>query len=235
MLENRSQKIIMMIAVLAIFALACTTAGGGETAPTPDALGTVLAGVTNATQNAAATQAAMPESTDTSDQDEDAAPTATKTEDAATPESAITETPTITNTPSGFPSAIPLPDPQASNFYTCLTNCQSDGSNHQTSFPEKIEIIYFQFAFTEFPVGAPYSRAWYKDGAEWVRYDCYWPGPEEGIENITLTDPLGLPSGTWNLVVTINGEQVLNESLTIQGSWSQWSPPGHFTSCYGKR
>lgn len=236
-----SQKTILMVAVLAIFTLACSLSGVGtatELPPTPDALATVLAGVANATEKAEETQAVLPP-TATNTPETGGNDTGSPTEDviSTTPIAVNTETPTlaITNTPNGYPTAIPLPDPQASNFYTCLTNCAGDGSNHQTSFPEKVEIIYFRFDFTEFPIGAPYSRAWYKDGVEWVRYDCYWPGPEAGVEQITLTDPLGLPSGTWNLVVTINGVQVLNKTLTIQGSWNQWSPPGHFNSCYGKR
>lgn len=236
MKARNMEKSIMIAAVLAIFTLACSLSGGVATdiPPTPDALATVLAAVGDATQNAVDTPVVEPTATSEMSSDE---PVDTD-EPAATPDgivSTLTPTVTITNTPSGWPTAIPLPNPQASNFYTCLTDCNTDGSNHQTTFPEKIEVIHFQFAFTEFPVGAPYSRAWYKDGVEWVRYDCYWPGPESGIENITLTDPLGLPSGTWALVVTINGVQVLNKTLTINGSWSQWSPPGHFTSCYGKR
>jgi hypothetical protein len=235
---NTSQKTIVLAAILVLFALACSTFStpptGGDLPPTPDALKTVLADVANATTIAATVQAANPSPTSTQavEEGEDASPT---DEPAASPESIATQTPTITNTPSGYPTAIPLPNPQASSFYTCKTNCASDGSNHQTSFPEKIEVIYFRFKFTEFPVRAPYSRAWYKDGVEWVRYDCYWPGPEAGVEEITLTDPLGLPSGNWNVVITINGVQVLNKSLTIEGSWNQWTPPGHFNSCYGKR
>ena len=162
---------------------------------------------------------------------------ATPEEEVKTPESLSTSTPTaeITATSSGFPTAISLPNPQVTNFTTCLDECLSDGSNDQASFPEKTEIIYFRFEFEEFPVSAPYSRVWYRDGQEWVRYTCYWPGPEDGVEEITLTDPLGLPSGTWNVVININGVEVLDATLEIEGSWNQWSPPGYFNSCYGKR
>jgi len=234
---NTSQRIIVIAAVLAIFALACSRAAavtpGADIPPTPDVRETLRVEIANATKIAATVQAANPSPTSTQTaQEEDTSPT---DEPVSTPESIATETPGVTNTPSGYPTAISLPNPQASNFYTCKTNCASDGSNHRTSFPEKIEVIYFRFKFTEFPVKAPYSRAWYKDGVEWVRYDCYWPGPEAGVEEITLTDPLGLPSGNWNVVITINGVQVLNKSLTIEGNWNQWTPPGHFNSCYGKR
>ena len=125
-------------------------------------------------------------------------------------------------------------DDQSIRLYGSI-QIRSKPPNHQTSFAAKTEIIYFRFEFDEFPVSAPYSRVWYKDGKEWVRYNCYWPGPESGVEEITLTDPLGLPSGTWNVVITINGVQVANENLTVEGSWNQWSPPGYFNSCYGKR
>jgi hypothetical protein len=233
------KKLTLILIVVLISTLACTTVQFADTqqdqptANPQDALETVLADAAAATEKAAAQSPDQATSTPEpeSEQDDTAA---TKTGEAE-PVSTFTPTAEVTATSSGYPTAIPLPNPTTSNFTTCLSDCLADGSNHQTSFPVKTEIIYFRFEFDEFPFSAPYTRIWYRDGVEWVRYNCYWPGPENGVEEITLTDPLGLPSGTWNVVITINGVQVVDETLEIEGSWNQWSPPGYFNSCYGKR
>jgi hypothetical protein len=226
------KKTTLMLTILVLAALACTSVQFADPsksqspANTPDALATVLAEVAAATQNAPQVTHTLP-------------PTATAQTSAETQATqaspTFTLTPAVTATASGFPTAIPLPNPRVTDFTTCLSECLSDGSNHKTSFPEKTEVIYFRFEFEEFPVSAPYTRVWTRDGVEWVRYTCYWPGPESGVEEITLTDPLGLPSGTWNVVININGVKVVDETLKIEGSWNQWSPPGYFNSCYGKR
>ncbi len=240
------KRLILIPLLLALLGLACAIPSSDtaeqQSVPTftDDNLSFVLTNIA-ALEEATSTSTEAPENTptETTAPEEDAEEaTATATKAAAEPESEESPTPTLTPTTavaSGFPTPIPLPNPVASDFHTCLTSCAADGSNHQETFPAQIEKIYFGFDFSEFPVGAPYSRAWYKDGVEWVRYDCYWPGPEAGIEEITLTEPNGLASGTWNVVITINGVQVINETLEIEGSWTLWDPPGHFNTCYGKR
>ncbi|HAY83973.1 MAG TPA: hypothetical protein DCY42_03340 [Chloroflexi bacterium] len=236
------KKITLFLAVLMLAALACTSVQFQDPSKTqttsdqPDALATILA---DPAYQAQSTQEALDQAADMSDDQPE--PTA-QTEPSQQPGSAVAsltpttaETPEATPTYSGFPTAIPLPNPRVTDFTTCLNECLSDGSNHQTSFPVKTELIHFRFEFDEFPISAPYTRVWTRNGVEWVRYTCYWPGPESGVEEITLTDPLGLPSGNWNVVITINGVEVVNEDLKIEGSWNQWSPPGYFNSCYGKR
>lgn len=228
------KRLILLLTLMVLLSFACTSiriadpAFSGPGGPTPDALATVLAEVAQATKNA---------------------PTATPEPPTPTPTEAVQEPdetgepgaePTATATPqptydTGFPTAISLPDPSASNFYACLSGCLDDGSNALTSFPAKTEIIYFQFEFEDFPPTAPYTRTWTKDGKLWAKYTCLWSGAQSGIDEITLTEPNGLASGTWNLVVTINGEEVLNETIEIEGSWTYWSPPGYFNSCYGKK
>lgn len=226
------RRLALILITLLILSLACSSiqiadpAFGNAPEDTPDALATVLAEVAQVTQKVAASATAQPAVTNT--------PAAQATQ-AADATQAPTETPAATLTDNGYPTAIPLPNPVASNFTTCLDECLADGSNNQTSFPEKTELIYFRFEFEEFPVWAPYTRTWYKDGQLWVQYNCLWPGPESGVEEITLTDPLGLPSGTWNVVISVNGEEVLNESIEIEGTWTNWTPPGYFNACYGKR
>ncbi|MEJ2758389.1 MAG: hypothetical protein P8046_07920 [Anaerolineales bacterium] len=229
------RRLALILITLLILSLACSTvqiadpAFGNQAEDTPDALATVLAEVGQATQKVAASATAQPEPTDTPEAG------ATQEEAEADATQAPTETPGPTPTDSGYPTAIPLPNPSASDFTTCVDECLADGSNDQNTFPEKIELINFRFTFEEFPVKAPYTRTWYNNGKLWVQYNCLWPGPEQGVEEITLTDPLGLPSGTWNMVISVNGEEVLNETLEIEGTWNQWSPPGYFSSCYGKR
>ena len=230
------KKLTLMIAILLLTGLACTSVriadpalqpGGGGPANAPDALATVLAEVAQATQNAPApTRTPVP----TKDAAETAEPDETPTGDED-----ATATPKPTSGNTGYPTAISLPNPDASGFKTCLTECLTSGSNSQDTFPEKTEIIYFTFEFEEFPVKAPYTRTWTKDGTLWARYSCLWPGPEAGTEAITLTEPMGLASGEWNVVITVNGEEVLDETITIEGNYSYWSPPGYFNGCYGKK
>jgi hypothetical protein len=151
--------------------------------------------------------------------------------DIPTDDDVVTKTPptdvTLTPTTEGEPST--------KNFYTCTGPCIYDGSNHQTSFVERTEIIHFTFEYENFPAGASYTRWWTRNGVEWVRYQCAWPGKESGLEQITLTEPNGLPSGTWEVTITIDGVIVLQESLVVQGAWSYWDPAGFFSACYGKR
>jgi len=228
------RRLALILITLLILSLACSSvqiddpAFGGEAEDTPDALATVLAEVGQATQNVAASATAQPEPTNTT------AAEATQA-DEADATLAPSETPGPTPTDSGYPTAIPLPNPSVSSFTTCVDECLSDGSNDQDTFPAQIELINFRFEFEEFPVKAPYTRTWYNNDKLWVEYNCLWPGPEEGVEEITLTDPLGLPSGTWNVVINVNGEEVLNETLEVEGAWNQWSPPGYLSTCSGKR
>jgi hypothetical protein len=72
------------------------------------------------------------------------------------------------------------------------------------------------------------------NGNEWVRYDCAWPGPEVGIDDISLLEPDGLHSGTWEVTISINGNVLLREQVVVEGNWSYWSPAGVFNTCYGK-
>lgn len=231
------KKLTLMIAILLLAGLACTSVriadpalqpGGGDGPDsTPDALATVLAEVAQATENAPTptrTVAPTEGTAETAEPDE----TQTSDEDA-------TATPKATRGITGYPTAISLPNPDASGFKTCLTECLTNGSNSQDTFPEKTEIIYFTFEFEEFPVKAPYTRTWTKDGKLWARYSCLWPGPEAGTEAITLTEPMGLASGEWNVVITVNGEEVLDETISIEGDYNYWSPPGYFNGCYGKK
>ncbi len=236
------KKPILILAVLILAGLACSSVqiadpaiqqpNGGSPADTPDAVATVLAEVANATKNAPPPTDAPP--TETPDQTSEAAGDAGAdgAEDVG-PTATPTKKPASGST--GYPTAISLPDPKASKFHTCLTDCLTDGSNSQPTFPEKTDTIHFSFDFEDFPIKAPYTRTWTKDGVLWAKYTCLWPGPEFGTDNIALTDPNGLASGIWNVLITVNGKEVLNETILVDGSYSFWSPPGYFNGCYGTK
>jgi hypothetical protein len=73
------------------------------------------------------------------------------------------------------------------------------------------------------------------NGLEWVRYDCTWPGPSSGIDELSLSEPDGLHSGTWEVTITIDDEVIMSEQVYIDGNWSYWEPAGVFDTCYGKK
>jgi hypothetical protein len=215
------KKIRILVVTLVITSLACATYEsllGGEneasSIPTPTSFPTL--------QPTTPVDTLAPTSTQIS-----ASPTALKTEEMETAEATVTATLGPTPTLAG--------DPVTRNFFTCAGPCLADGANDQGSFTERTEIVYFQFEYENFPVGASYTRWWTLNGVEWARYQCAWPGPQSGLEQITLTEPNGLASGTWQVTITIDGVIVLQEILVVQGSWSYWDPAGFFSACYGKR
>jgi hypothetical protein len=146
---------------------------------------------------------------------------------------------TRTPSPTPWPTVTPDPgyiEPRTSNFRACAgAPCKSDGSNAVASFPEKTTTIYLQWRYENIPYGAHYIRRWTRDGKEWVRYDCTWPGPSSGVDDITLTEPNGLASGTWIISILVDGREILHDFVRISGSWSYWDPAGTFNSCYGKK
>ncbi|MBX3013598.1 MAG: hypothetical protein KF832_18905 [Caldilineaceae bacterium] len=134
------------------------------------------------------------------------------------------------------PIATSTPAAQIQNFATCLDPCRGDGSNRRRTFPERTTKVHLTWLFRNFPIGAHYTRAWTLVGkGEWTRYDCIWPGPDAGTENIALAAPNGLHSGTWEVTITVDETVVLREQLVVEGRWGLWDPPGLFTTCYGTR
>jgi serine/threonine protein kinase len=157
-----------------------------------------------------------------------------------------TSSPTSTDTPpppSATPSPLPsltftpppVQLPQAYNFMACPSNCRQDGSNATRVFPEGTTKLYLQWSYANVPVGAHYVRRWSMQGNEWVRYDCTWPGPINGTDTITLTEPDGLHSGSWEVTITVNEVVILREQIEVLGNWTYWSPAGTFLTCYGKK
>ena len=131
------------------------------------------------------------------------------------------------------PSETPLPKPAIRNFFTCLEKCEEDESNTIAVFPEKITKIYLHWEYENIPSGAQYSRAWSNNGIEWIRYECIWPGPADGVDNIAFIEPYGLRSGIWVITITVNGQVLLQKQIEIEGDWDYWDPAGTIYACYG--
>lgn len=125
----------------------------------------------------------------------------------------------------------PTPQPRITKFATCLQPC--NGTNSTKVFPEGIRKIYASWNYKNIPVGAHYVRYWAMEGREWVRYDCYWPGPDSGHSEVELSEPDGLHSGTWTVSIIVNDEVLLSENIKVEGNWDYWYPVGVINSCFG--
>ena len=123
------------------------------------------------------------------------------------------------------------PKPRIYKFSACKQLC--DGTNDTRVFPARTEKIYAQWFYENIPVGAHYIRSWAMEGREWVRYDCVWSGPESGYNSVTLREPDGLHSGTWEVTIFVNDNILLQEQLTVKGDWDYWYPVGVIHSCFG--
>ncbi len=159
--------------------------------------------------------------------------------DAPTMTPSPTAAPTATATPSPTPTSTATATPAAqavfSDVYFCEQPCNADGSNASTVFAGGTDIIYVRWRYENVPTGARYQRIWESNGQEWAHYDCTWPGPSSAVESISLSDPGGLRSGEWKVTILLDGEMVMQETITLTGSVTHWDVAGEFDSCYGKR
>ncbi len=121
--------------------------------------------------------------------------------------------------------------PKAYNFQACSTLCT--GLNASASFPEASTKIYAQFNYENFLPAVKYVRTWSYNGIEWIRYNCYWDGPASGTEVLSLREPKGLRSGTWELRITVNNRVLLKEQIFLNGNWTYWDPAGTINACHG--
>ena len=127
------------------------------------------------------------------------------------------------------------PLPRAGNFRACLEPCAANGVNAEWRFPEAARKIYVAYDYAGIPVGAHYQRIWRVIGrGEWVRYDCFWPGPVDGTVEVTLTEPNGLYSGEWEMSIVVDGIVILQKSFVIEGDWKFWDSAGVIPTCFGK-
>jgi len=135
---------------------------------------------------------------------------------------------TVSEIPTEISSAV---NPKIYDFQTCTSLCT--GQNNSMSFSEGIKKIYAQFNYENFPSGAKYVRTWSLNGMEWIRYSCNWDGPKTGTEVLTLKEPQGLRSGTWEITIMVNNEVVLRDQITVNGNWNYWDPAGTINACHG--
>jgi eukaryotic-like serine/threonine-protein kinase len=129
------------------------------------------------------------------------------------------------------PSATAEPLPRVLEFRACPETCLPDGSNAVETFPEKTARVYLHWRYENFPIGAAYTRTWSSRNELWVKYECAWPGPPSGEENISLREPEGLRGGYWEVTITVNEIVVLSESVFVEGAWELWTPPGTIGRC----
>ncbi len=136
--------------------------------------------------------------------------------------------------PTALPSVVSPTDdtsPIVQDFQTCETLC--NGTNSLDSFSEGIKKVYAQFNYANFQPGDKYVRIWSLNGMEWIKYTCSWDGPVSGTEIITLKEPKGLHSGTWEITIFVNDEVVLKDQMTVNGNWTYWDPAGTIYACHG--
>jgi len=143
-------------------------------------------------------------------------------------------TATATRTPSVTPTSTPA-GPTFSDAFFCPEPCADDGENARTVFSGGVEQLHARWRYEDVPADAHYERIWRSRGEEWVVYDCTWPGPAAGEDVITLTEPDGLRSGPWELIIRVEGEEVLHKAFTVTGDHEYWHPAGSFNTCYGKK
>lgn len=174
----------------------------------------------------------------------DASPTATSTPvpsqtPSLTPPPTATATEIASATPAATATAPPTPSPTVgpsfSEILFCMNECRTDGANAQTTFPGATTRLYVRWTYENIPIGAHYERMWFNNDRLWAHYDCTWPGPTSGVDLITLTDPDGLHSGTWEMQIRIDNRLVVQQHITLTGNHVSWDPPGEFDSCYGKK
>jgi serine/threonine-protein kinase len=169
-------------------------------------------------------------------------PTETATSTATTSPSA---TATHSATPTASPAASPTSEPSATSppaampqiadAFFCLDPCRGDGGNSTRSFPSGITRIYTRWTYANIPVGAHYERIWTSNDEEYVRYDCTWPGPQNGVDALQLFHTSGLRNGAWQLTIRVDGDILLQERIMLTGAHDVWLPVGTFNTCYGSR
>jgi hypothetical protein len=138
--------------------------------------------------------------------------------------------PTEAPPPTRAPTRVPTPAlPEASNFRACASSC--NGQNSSTTFTGGATRIYLEWDYENIPRSADYIRLWTNNGEEWIRYHCNWDGPRTGTEIVQLTEPGGLRSGVWEMVVIVDGTEILRESLTLFGGFDYWDPAGLKDTC----
>jgi tRNA A-37 threonylcarbamoyl transferase component Bud32 len=136
-----------------------------------------------------------------------------------------TAQPPSTDTP--LPTAT-LPPGRITEVIFCDRPCNEAGAEQQLRFPEGTSEIYFAIRYENMHRGTPYVRTWMNQeaGEEWVRYECTWQGPEDGVFYGRLWDSEGLRSGAWVVSVELDGQGAFQEVVFVEGDYDLWTPAG---------
>jgi len=149
-------------------------------------------------------------------------------EQTATP----TEAEEPTGTPTKEPTLTPTPAPSISNIRFCDRPCNEPGARQTFTFPEDTDVVYITWEYEGFQEGTRYSRQWTSRNEVFVRYECVWRGLESGEFDLRLFDlNNGLRSGQWELTITAENEEIVNEAFTVTGSNDGWDPVGFAEAC----
>jgi hypothetical protein len=110
----------------------------------------------------------------------------------------------------------------------CERPCDQRGVEYTKRFPEGATEIYFAFRYENMQTGLPYMRTWMNQeaGEEWVRYECSWQGPADGVFYGRLWDLEGLRSGTWIIAIEVAGQEPFREVVFVEGNYDLWTPAG---------
>jgi hypothetical protein len=131
--------------------------------------------------------------------------------------------------PTLEPSPTPtIPSGRIIEVLFCDRPCGEAGAQHLQRFPEAVTRIDFAFRYTDMQPGTRYTRRWFHQelGQEWVRYDCTWQGPKDGVFYGRLREPEGLRSGTWVIEIEVAGQAAFQEVVFVEGSHDLWTPAG---------
>jgi hypothetical protein len=124
------------------------------------------------------------------------------------------------------------PEPTTYGFRRCATPCREDSPREFGSVPGGTDRVHVQWRYENIPVGASYTRTWRVVGkGDWVRYECAWAGPVNGTERVTLREPEGLYSGVWEVIIEVDGDEILREQILVEGDWRYWEPAGVTRRC----
>jgi hypothetical protein len=140
--------------------------------------------------------------------------------------------PARTLTPTPAPTLTPTPPVTArfSDFALCPRACKQNEDTRV--FPDGTKKIYAQWRYENVPAGAHYVRSLTLQGmGDWVKYECIWPGPAAGQDQVVFSEPQGFHSGNWEMTISIDDTFVLQETFVVQGNNQDWSPIGMIASC----
>jgi len=114
-----------------------------------------------------------------------------------------------------------LPRPASGNpIVANLRFAETPYGSPQTSFPAWTQQIYAVWDYQNMGVSDVVRRTWLKDGQPWLVREDTWDylhyGPQGVVSDVSIYDfETGLPPGSYELLLSLNGVQQLAASFTI--------------------